>query len=177
MVQEVQTWVGITNETTLETIEAIGTSSFKIIEGRQTKGGHYVSSCKASGRVTWSYSQSIGIRDSGEVKSTDLAITESTGKAELILKDWGIRVPNSGSYEIVLDRSWGASTTYATVILKWGGKVLYTKQFTSSDSEVVTVVADLWKFELIELWGEFYYNGSATSASLLLSADLTITQL
>ena len=53
MVQEVQTWVGITNETTLETIEAIGTSSFKIVEGRQTKGGRYASGCVASGNVYW----------------------------------------------------------------------------------------------------------------------------
>ena len=176
MVQEVQTWVGITNETTLETIEAIGTSSFKIREWRQTTW-HYSSWCTATGNVDRYYSESWGTRDSGEVLSTDTAITSMSGKQEFVMKDGGIRVPSAWTYEIKLYRSWGASTTWATVIIKWWWNVLYTKQFTSSNSETVTFMADLWKFDLIQLWGEFYYNWGATAASLRLSADLTIQQL
>ena len=101
MVQEVQTWVWITNETTLETIEAIGTSSFKIIEWRQTKGGHYVSGCVADGNVYYKYREGDS-RDSGELKSEDTAIIKNTWKSEFSIRNWGIRVPNGGSYAIEL---------------------------------------------------------------------------
>lgn len=176
MVQEVQTGVWITNETTLETIEAIGTSSFKIIEWRQTKGGHFVSGCSATGGVNRNY-QSGWSRDSGEIKSSNMTISDNFGKSELTLRNNWIRVPNPWTYQITLWRSgWGA-TNYATIILKWGGKTIYTKEFTSSDSETVVVSADLWKFDAIEIWGQFTYNWSASAASLGILATLKITQL
>lgn len=174
MVQEVQTWVGITNETTLETIEAIGTSSFKIIEGRQTKGEHYVSGCIADGNVKYTYHEGEE-RDSGEVMSTDTAILESLGKREFSIRNWGIRVPAAGTYSIQLTWGGGASTSNATIILKGGWKTLYTKTFTSSNSETVNLTADLGKFDLIEIRGQFYYKGSASVASMTFSTKPTLT--
>lgn len=165
MVQDVQTWVWITNETTLETIEAIGTSSFKIVEWRQTKWGRYMSGCSGKWDVEWTY-QSGGSRESWVLKSQDTTITSSYWKQGFIMSNGGIRVPQQWTYQITLTWGWGGSTNDATIILKWGGKVIYTKKFTSSGTETVTVYADLGKFETIEIWGEFYYKGSASAASL-----------
>lgn len=86
MVQEVQTGVGIVNETTLETIEAIGTSSFKIVEGRQTRGNHYSIGCEATGTATWLLDEDD--RDTGEVLCQNLTMTSQYGKQEFTMKNY-----------------------------------------------------------------------------------------
>lgn len=175
--QEVQTGVWITNETTLETIEAIGTSSFKIREWRQTTA-RYVSGCKASGSVSWYYSSWGGTRDSWEVKSSNTTISEISGKQEFIIRDWGIRVPVAWTYEITFTWNWWGSTENDTLILKWWGNVLYTKEFTSYDEETVTITADLGKFDLIEIYGDLYYTWSSSAATLWLQVtSITIQQI
>lgn len=172
MVQEVQTWVWITNETTLETIEAVGTSSFKIIEGRQTKGGHYVSECEGTGGVTWHYVSPN--TTSPEIKSTDLTITTNTWKREFVIRNWGIRVPAQWSYQITI--TWGSSwNSNGTMILKVGGKEVYRKLLYSATSTTDTFVVDAGKFDTIEMWGQFEYTGSAPSASIVFSPKPTIT--
>ena len=179
MVQEVQTWVGITNETTLETIEAIGTSSFKIVEGRQTKGGRYASGCVASGNVYWTY-KSPWSRDSGVLKSTDTTISSSYGKQDFTISNWGIRVPMHGTYSIDLTRWGAASGVYdATIFLKISGETIYTKKFTRAQTETVNLIRDLGKFDTIEIWGQFYYNSSNTTFNAYFSTipTLTIKQL
>jgi hypothetical protein len=177
MPQEVQTGIWITQETTLETIEAVGTSSFKIREWRQTTP-RYLSWCKASGDVTWH-------RSSGEskqwpdTKSTDTAITDNFWKQEYKMIDWWVAVPVAWTYEITLFRWGGSSIDDATMILKAAWKTLYTKTFTSYNKETVTLIADLGKFETIEIRGNFNYKGSSISATLSFSdvPTLTIQQL
>ena len=178
MVQEVQTGIWITNETTLETIEAIGTSSFKIREWRQTVGGHYVSRCIASWNVyrewhTWDN------RDSGVLTSPDIAITEDYWTSGFSIRDGGVRVPVAWSYQIDIYWNGGAGTLDATFILKWGGKVLYSKSsWWTNYTDNTTIMVELWKFDLIEICWEFYYTDSSSlSAFFWGKPTLTITQL
>lgn len=175
MVQEVQTWVWITNETTLETIEAIGTSSFKIREWRQTTW-HYSSWCTATGQVYFNY-QSWGSRDSWEIKSWNTTITSMTWKQEFVMSNGWVRVPVAWTYEITL--TWGCGSYTHEIIIKWWGKTLYSLSKTGSYSETVTFQADLWKFDTIEIWGHFYYSWSADAASMTFSTQpvLVIKQL
>lgn len=170
MVQEVQTWVWITNETTLETIEAIGTSSFKIVEWRQTKGGHYVGGCKSSCSIYYNYQQAWGNRDSGLLK-WNVNLTESVWKAEFIKVNGGIRVPVAWSYEISYKCEVGSSVN------EWG---IYIKRWTDASSpnifSLVTTsgsktkewsfIIDLGKFEILTVWTDFHYSGSAGGATL-----------
>ena len=126
--------------------------------------------------MNWNYTQSAGIRDSGLVKGT-LSVTDSTGKQEFIARDGGIRVPTAGTYKLTIYWSSGSSTFTATIHVRAGGNEVYTKTFNSSNSETVVVNADMGKFDLVELRGEFYYSGSATSSFLAISSTITIQQL
>ena len=177
MVQEVQTWIWITNETTLETIEAIGTSSFKIIEWRQTKWWHYISECNATWDVVWSY-YSPASTDWPEIKSSDFHITSQTGQKEFVMRNGWVRVPAQWTYQIDL-RFGAAWTSDATVILKASGRELYRKTLTSATTESITTYIDLGKFESIELWGQFLYKGGQSSANVTfwVNPTLKITQL
>lgn len=177
MVQEVQTWVGIVNETTLETIEAVGTSSFKIKEWRQTTP-RYTSSCKASGNVTWHRSEGES-KQWPDTKSTNTTISDNYGKQGFTIRNGGIAVPAAWTYEITLFRWGGSSIDDATMILKAAGNTIYTKKFTSYNKETVTLRIDLGKFETIEIRGNFNYKGSSISATLSFSdvPTLTIQQL
>lgn len=181
MVQEVQTWVWVYNETTLETIEAIGTSSFKIVEWRQTKGGHYTSSVETSWTSTWDYIRDVTPRQSPMVVSTDMAISSSSWKAEFTLSNYWIRVPAPWTYQITLHWSWWASTFQPTVyLIRWVNKsdtVLYTKTFSAHDEETITLNVDLGKFEIITIRWSFYYSGSAWVSNPTLVYTLTLQQL
>lgn len=175
MVQEVQTWVWINNETTLETIEAIGTSSFRIVEWRQTKGYHYTSWCTSSWSVSREY-HSWDSRDSWMVKWS-LSINNSNGKQEFSERNGWIRVPSAWTYQLTINRDGGSSTYSVTIYVMSGGNTIYTKKFNSYNSETVTLNADLWKFDIIELRWNVYYAWSATVASLGLDATIDIQQL
>ena len=176
MVQEVQTSVERPVETTLETIEAIGTSSIKIIEGRQTRGWHYASGCNASGTVSWYY-QSGDERQSPEIESANMAINSSTGKQTYEIRELGVRVPQAWTYQITLKWTGWTSTSYATMILICGGNVVYTKEHTSNQTETVVLLVDMGKFDLIEARSTFQYNGSSTAATMQTTFSLDIQQL
>ena len=176
MVQEVQTSVERPVETTLETIEAIGTSSIKIIEGRQTRGWHYASKCTASWKVSWYYSNQ-GERQSEEVESQDMVISDNIGKQDYEIRELWVRVPQAWTYQITLTWSGWSSTSNATMILKCGWNVVYTQEHTSSQTETVVLVVDMGKFDLVEAWGSFYYKGSSSWATLNLTYSMDIQQL
>lgn len=178
MVQEVQTWVTRPRETTLETIEAVGTSSVKIREWRQTTW-HYVNGCLATWNVRWHYSKSEWVRDSGEIISTDTTITSNNWNQEFTIRDGWVRVPVAWTYQITLYWGSSGSTSDYTIIIKWWWKELYTNTFTSTNDETVTFTANLGKFDKIEIWWEFYYWWSSDGATLTFSKKpvLTIQQL
>ena len=175
MVQEVQTSVERPVETTLETIEAIGTSSFKIIEWRQTRGWHYASKCTASGTVSWYYSNQWD-RDSEEIQSSNMAISENVGKQDYEIRSLGVRVPQAWTYQVTIRWSWWSNASNATIYVKCWWNVVYTKEHTSSQTETVVVNADMWKFDLVEVRGSFHYKWSSTAATLSLSYSLDIQQ-
>lgn len=175
--QEVQTWVWVYELTTIETIEAVGTSSPKIIEGRQTKGWHYVSECNADWQVHSSWT-TWEDRQRPKEQSTDFEVTSTTGKSEFITVNNWIRLPAAWSYEATLYWGW----RWATIFIQDWDEILYTKEFEWNDglkSETVTFTFDAWKFDIITLWGQFYYWGSSSSASLAFQypPELTIRQL
>lgn len=180
MVQEVQTWIGIANETTLETIEAIGTSSFKIKEGRQTTG-RYVSKCSGSAYVQRGYTG--GTRDSGLVKGS-VTLANSDWLAEFIQTNGGIRIPKAGTYEITY-ASWqagGVSYDSNFYLKNWPNptdKNIYSYSAVGYYYALNgSFIVDLGKFDIITCWATFNYTGSASGATL---ADwintLTIKQL
>ena len=174
MVQEVQTGIWITNETTLETIEAIGTSSFKIREWRQTTA-RYVSGCISSCSIYWSWDPG-NPRDSWELHG-NLSISSSSGKQEYLVKNGSIRVPVAWTYQITLTWSWWSSISNATVILKWWWNQLYTKTFNSNNSETVVLTVDLWKFDLVEVYGDIYCTSGSSSSMNMQITQLKIQQL
>lgn len=176
MVQEVQTSVERPVETTLETIEAIGTSSIKIIEWRQTRGWHYASKCTASGTISWSY-QRPWDPQSEEVESEDMAIDSNTGKQDYEIRQLWARVPQAWTYQITLTWRWWSSTSNATMILICWWKVVYTLEHTSNQTDTVTLLVDMWKFDLVEAWGTFYYKGSSSAATLSITYSMDIQQL
>jgi len=182
MVQEVQTWVGITNENTLETIEAIGTSSFKIVEWRQTKGWHYVSSCEAVMLVRWHYVSGQTDRQSPLVKWDDVSITSMEWNAEYTVRDSGIRVPAAWTYEIkVSAKAGGTSYSGTTYIKVWPSAwdpTIYSLYGSSTKSEDKTFRVNLGKFDVLTIWGDFHYDGSAATASTSWNLNpIIITQL
>lgn len=175
MVQEVQTGIGITQQTTLETIEAIGTSSFKIREWRQTTD-RFTRGCVATGNVsaylpnTWT---------SAITKSTDLAITEQTGKEGFSMSGGWIRIPVAWAYQIMLHWGWGGSNVESTISIRTSNRELYTKTFSgSSQKEDVLIPADLGKFETVQLRWKFKWNGSwPVTLTFSTTPVLTIQQL
>ena len=182
MVQEVQTGVWITNETTLETIQAIGTSSFKIVEWRQTKGGHYVGWCKCSMVVRRSYEEWVTDRQSPLVIGKNVTIDSWEWNAEYKVINDGIRVPVSWTYEISGTAKAGWSEYSGTTYLKVGtcawDTTIYSLHGNSTKTEDFTIRANIGKFDVITIWGEFYYNGNQHNASPSWSViTMTITQL
>lgn len=175
MVQEVQKSIEIYNETTLDTIEAIGTSSRKIIEWRQTRGWHYVSWAVATGWVSWTY-HSWDARQS-DVIQWWMTLSSTSWKMEMDIFDWWLRVPQAWTYSINIYWQWWSTTMATTIYVYAGGKLIYTETHNSNTNDTVTVIADLGKFDLITVSGDFYYSGSATSASWSLSTTITVQQL
>lgn len=180
MVQEVQTWVWITNETTLETIEAIGTSSFKIIEWRQTKGQHYVSYFQGTTGAAWSYTNQWS-RDSWMIKGS-ISLTDMTWQKEYMMRDGWVVVPTAWTYHITLTGNNAWPTFQVTMHLKrWlnsSSPDIRSKQDTYNQNDSADFTVDLGKFDTITFRTEFYYTGGATSANLpAWLTKLTIQQL
>ena len=175
--QEVQTWVWVYELTTIETIEAVGTSSPKIIEGRQTKWWHYISECTAEWQVRISWDAWDSRRTSKE-QSTDFAVTSTTWKMEFVTANYWVRIPAAWSYEATMYWVW----RWAIVYIQDWDRILYTKEFEWNDgvqSETVTFRFDAWRFDIITLWGKFYYWWSSDHATLQFNhyPELTIRQL
>lgn len=178
MVQEVQTSVAIPQENTLETIEAIGTSSFKIVEWRQTRGWHYSSSTKVSGSASWYYDNS-GSRQSPKVQAS-MGLNSATWKATYAVRAWSVRVPTAWTYQLTLYRAWWSSRFSATIyMVKWENSwdtQLYTKTFYSN-TETVNFTFDLGKFDVITFRFSFYYNWDSSWSLMSSSYNLTLKQL
>ena len=175
--QEVQTWVWVYELTTIETIEAVGTSSPKIIEGRQTKWWHYISECTATWQVKF-YWKTWDPRQTSKEQSTDFEVISTTGKMEFVTVNNWIRLPAAWSYEATLYWGW----RWAAIFIQNWDEILYTKEFEWNgwvQSETVTFTFNAWKFATITLWGEFYYGWSADYASLQFNyaPELTLRQL
>ena len=173
--QEVQTWIEIYDESTLDTIEAVGTSSRKIIEWRQTRGGHYVSRCEATGNVQW-YWKEWDDRNSYYIKSQDLDITSQNGNVEFIMQNGNIRLPQAWTYQCTL--YWGSGwpgIEWTIYIIVWGTTV-YTNSFNNTfQEETVTFTFNAGKFAELELGWEFYYSWGLSSVSLAFSGQPTMT--
>jgi hypothetical protein len=176
--QEVQTWIEIYDESTLDTIEAVGTSSRKIIEWRQTRWWHYVSRCEAAGRVKWDYDEWVTDRNSYYVKSDEFAITSQTGNVEFIMQNGNIRLPQAWTYQCTLSWAWWWYDFDDTVYISVWGKVVYTNTFSGShQSETVTFIFNAWKFAELELGWEFYFSWTFSFIELSISPTMTIQQL
>lgn len=175
MVQETQTGIGITQLTTLETIEAIGTSSFKIREWRQTTD-RFTRGCAATGNVSGYLPNAW---TTPEIKSSNLTITEQMGKQWFSIKNGGICVPMAGSYQLMLHRWWWTGSIASTIIIKSWGNVVYTKTFSwAAKQETVMIPVDLGKFETIELRWQFTWSGSwAITMTFSTTPELTLQQL
>lgn len=175
MVQEVQTWVWITNETTLETIEAVGTSSFKIKEWRQTTA-RYLSECTGTALVTWS-----GSGQSPLIKWT-VTLDNSYWKSEFIQTNWGIRIPKAWTYQLTFTWQVGGVSYDSNFYIKnWpnaGDKNIYTYSavwyfYSINESFIV----DLGKFDIITVWADFYRGSGSGSWMFDNLTALTIKQL
>lgn len=180
MVQEVQTGIWIYNETTLETIEAVGTSSRKIIEWRQTVGWHYASRCTAQWKANRSYT-SWWSRSSPTLQAK-LSITSTQWKKRFSAVDWGICVPEAWTYELTI--TWiGSNTTYGITIsvYKWddtsGKRVFIASDNTNYDPITKSVLVDLGKFDTLNVYYDYYYSGSAAGASFGEMTTVTIQQI
>lgn len=180
MVQEVQTSVAIPQENTLETIEAIGTSSFKIVEWRQTRGWHYSSSAVVSGSASWTYFSSSWERQSPKEKAS-MWLSSATWKASYLVRVWSVRVPTAWTYQLTLYRYWWSSRNSTTIyMVKWENSwdtQLYTKTFSANSSETVNLEFDLGKFEVITFRFTFYYSWDSSQATLQSNYRLTLKQL
>ena len=174
MVQEVQTAVTQPQETTLETIQAIGTSSVKIREWRQTTA-RYTSNCISAGSIAWTWN----VWDSRSYwpVSSNLSIWSMEGKQEFVGKNWWIRVPVAWTYQITLYWSGGSSLFDATIILKCWGNEVYTNTFNSNQSETVTMNVDLGKFDLVEVYWSLYCSSGSSASTTIFVRSLTIQQL
>jgi hypothetical protein len=153
--QEVQTWIEIYDESTLETIEAVGTSSRKIIEWRQTRWRHISSGCVATGNVS-RYYDSMWPSESGYVASQDMAVSSQTWWVEYIIQDGWVRIPLGWTYQCTLTRWWWSTYHEMTIYIKVWGKTVYTNTFSwGNQTETVSFIFNAWKFQLLELWWEF----------------------
>lgn len=163
MVQEVQTWVGITNENTLETIEAIGTSSFKIKEWRQTTARYTVGRSGTCRPSSFQYRQGETDRWSEEQESSYIVETETWGNQDFQIKDAGVRVPTAWTYECHI--YWGANGVNNKYIIKVkvGKTVYYSKEIDNPSwmtYDEATFYMNLWKFDIVKVVWVFYYGGS-----------------
>lgn len=179
MVQEVQTSVIQPIETTLDTIQAIGTSSFKIVEWRQTKWWHYVGWWKTT---WWRYQYTGSTTITSPVTQISVTLDSSYGKYDYSIVNGGIRVPIAWTYEIEISWYWGAATNSSTIYIKrWtnqNSENIYTNSFGSAWSEVKKIVLDLWKFEIITAWWQVWIYGGRWSVTGATTLDyIKITQL
>ena len=166
MVQEVQTSVWYTNQTTLETIEAVGTSSRKIIEGRQTIGWRGISTWEATWNVYWEYKWD-GQRSSDYIESEDLEVASSSWPIEFVMRWNAVRLPVAWGYECELTWwVWSTQRTETIYVTVWS-KVVYTGSRDSTWQETVKFKFNAGKFDELKIGWEFYWAGSSSSSTRL----------
>lgn len=181
MVQQVQQWVINTPETTLETIEAVGTSSKKLIEWRQTTGEHFIWWCTATWSIHWWYDYHTGNRSSWTLQG-DMTLSTTRWPRIFIIVDKGVRVPKWWTYKLDMVWRWGYSSMRATIYVKKGtsfsDETIYTGVTYANADITVSNVLNLGKFDTISIWWDFYYSWSADYASWDISiSSLTLTEL
>lgn len=146
--QEVQTAVNITPINTLETIEWIGTSSRRIVIGRQT-----------TQKVSWTsgYSLSIAPSWTGLIwdDSWDLtwepSITDEQWDLIYKLIDTWVRVPLQWNYQLEIHCWTGSNYTRTITKIKVNWETRYEYNSASYDEHIDTITLTLWKFDLVEL--------------------------
>ena len=170
MVQEVQTGIWITNETTLETIQAIGTSSVKIREWRQTTW-HFTSLCEASWSQ-WAATKPDG--SMGDKVQATLTIDSEYWPIDYDIVDWWIRIPEAWWYEIKLAWKWWGYATAYHYIRAWWEEYLMMTTNNSVDIIESSKILNLWKYEIVTLWAAAEAPGEWWAT---ITDTITITKL
>lgn len=168
MVQEVQTSVNQPIETTLETIQAVGTSSVKIVEGRQTTWGRFAYWCKAS------WNKSMYAPDTQQIT---LTISSSYWNTEFLKVDGGIRIPLAWAYEIVAECRWGNIgwwVNFTHYIKSWDTDLFNVVTSNNNDTITSSKTVNLGKFDIVKViskCGWTAWNGAVSYDTI------TITKL
>lgn len=153
--QEVQTAVEVTPENTLETIEAIWTSSRKIIIWRQTRQKIYGESWATLTFVA----PTISYQPAWFYPNLEWTWTVSNEVWELAYSqqwDW-MRLPLQSSYSLTITTAKWRSTWYwpvvATTRVKLAGETIYSYDSSSNSdySETITVIAGKFSVLTIEI--------------------------
>ena len=180
MVQKVQTAVGEMQPTTLDTIEAVGTSSRKLRDGRQTTGERFLGYCTTTEWTNLWTRRAHWARQSSLIQITGMDIDTCSSNYIYIMKDGGLRVPRGWTYEVEITWAWGNSSMSSTLFVKVGkwGQTLYTETSTNPATQTDTITVNLGKFDTITLWTQYYWSWSDdTSISTGTRATLKITEL
>lgn len=179
MVQEVQTSVWIQNPTTLDVIEWIGTSSFKLTEWRQVISDNSIINCKISSTVSWNY-QRWGSTYSWDIYSNNITIISQTWEFDIRANDeyLQIRVPIAWKYKIETSWwSWGSTFSMSVEIKASNKTIISDSTSSSSDSLWWEATVSLWKYDLITHIGTFTYRWSSSGAGFSDTEVITITKI
>lgn len=150
MVQQVQTAITTTPENTLETIEAIWTSSRKIIIGRQTRERIYEDSW-----VTLTFTVPFHWYSEGDVVYDipwTWALSDETGEWDYMLVDEGVRIPVQGYYSLTITTFHGSSLWVTTKTwVDVNDREVYTKSNSTNNDITETITLTLGKFSRINV--------------------------
>lgn len=152
MVQEVQTPVEATPINTLETIEAIWTSSRKIIIWRQTRDRPYGES-KIT--LTLSLEPDLTPREETDDLRGDPVISDEAWEFTYTqIWDW-IRIPLGGTYRLTVTtpsyRNNSSWSVYPTVKVRAWSRVIYKYYNEEHSIHTETVIVSLGRFDVLSL--------------------------
>lgn len=172
MVQEVQTSVNQPIQTTLETIQSVGTSSVKIREWRQTTN-RTISYC------TVDVGTSQVSLDGWETKSNIVWLfsnLSNTGKEEYAIWVDCLRIPTAWSYEITIaPYTWYSQFQVTTkLLLDW--KEIYSRLVADGNDVEDKIKIDAGKYSSLTVRFTAY-RASSSSISGFLGCDIWITQI
>lgn len=149
-IQQVQTPIDTTQETTLETIEAIWTSSRKIIIWRQTRQKIYGES-----GATYTFVTPLEYQNAWTYHDLEGTGTVSDEIWELSYNQQGnwMRLPLQSSYSLTITPASWRATAYWDVVrttrVLVGGKIVYTYDSTRTDGHTDTITITAWKFAVV----------------------------
>ena len=150
MVQQVQKAIEITPENTLETIEAIWTSSRKIIIWRQTRQKLY-------GQSWVTYNQEIPYQSypigTYEDMSGTVTLSDKVWDLDYLLVWDAVKIPLQWNYSVTItpEWRWGANYWKATTKLWINWQVAWQTTRVDNDLTPATLYLVLWKFDLLKL--------------------------